>query len=291
MRRQPPQSKKILGSFFEKMSVTKYLIVINVAVYFLNLILANFGGSDILTRYFALSFGSLEHFKIWTIFTYSFLHAGLLHLGVNMLVLYFTGTQIEERIGGLKTLIIYFSAVLGGALFFMLASFMTQKGFLVGASAGVIGLLSALLIMMEDRVMRFLFFFVIPLNLRPRPILILMLCFELFGFLFFEIAPHSGGSGVGFSAHLGGIALGVLSALIIDGKIDKLSIPKFWKSNASFSRKIKPADSHYYKVDIIDENALKAETNRILDKINKSGFSSLSDAEKRTLQIAKEKLK
>lgn len=274
---------------FKNMTAVKFLILANVAVFLLNLFLQNFGGSDIMLRYFALSFDSLEHFKIWTLLTYAFLHAGILHLGVNMLVLYLAGSQLEARLGAKKTLIIYFASVLGGALVFMAASVLTQKGFLLGASAGVIGVLSAFLVLMEDRVMRFLFFFVIPLNLRPRPILLAMLCIELFGFLFFEIAPHSGGSGVGYSAHLGGMAAGVLSALIIEGKLANFSLPKF--GGRRVKRKLEPADSHFFKVDIVDEGALRAEVNRILDKINQSGFSSLTEAEKRTLQIAKEKLK
>lgn len=279
-------------SFFGKKSVVNYLIIANVAVYFLGLILSNFGGSDILTRYFALSFFSISDFKIWTLLSYSFLHGGLLHLAVNMLVLYISGTQLEERLGGVKTLIIYFSSVVAGALFFMAASVFTAKGFLVGASAGVIGVLSALLILMENRVMRFLFFFILPLNLRPRPILMLMLGIELFGFLFFEIAPHSGGSSVGFSAHLGGIAAGVISALIIEKRLNfaELKMPKFGVFKQG-RRSMDSADSHSYKVDIEDINELRRETNRILDKINSSGFSSLTDAEKRTLQRAKEKLK
>ena len=274
---------------FKNMTAVKFLILANVAVFLLNLFLQNFGGSDIMLRYFALSFDSLEHFKIWTLLTYAFLHAGILHLGVNMLVLYLAGSQLEARLGAKKTLIIYFASVLGGALVFMAASVLTQKGFLLGASAGVIGVLSAFLVLMEDRVMRFLFFFVIPLNLRPRPILLAMLCIELFGFLFFEIAPHSGGSGVGYSAHLGGMAAGVLSALIIEGKLANFSLPKF--GGRRVKRKLEPADSHFFKVDIVDEGALRAEVNRILDKINQCGFSSLTEAEKRTLQIAKEKLK
>lgn len=289
MRASGGSAKGDASSFFKNLSLTKRLILINVAVYVLDLFLRNFTGSDILVRYFGLSFDSLEHFKFWSLISYSFLHAGILHLGVNMLVLYLAGSQLEERIGGRKTLIIYLASVLGGALFFMAASVLTQKGFLVGASAGVIGVLSAFLLLMENRVMRFLFFFVIPLNLRPRPILIFMLCIELFGFLFFEIAPHSGGSGVGYSAHLGGMAAGVLCVLIMEGRLANFSLPKFVRRKVK--RKLEPADSHAFKVDILDENALRAEVNRILDKINQSGFSSLSDGEKRTLQIAKEKLK
>ena len=289
MRASGGSAKGDASSFFKNLSITKRLILINAAVYVLDLFLRNFTGSDILVRYFGLSFGSLEHFKFWSLISYSFLHAGILHLGVNMLVLYLAGSQLEERIGGRKTLIIYLASVLGGALFFMAASVLTQKGFLVGASAGVIGVLSAFLLLMENRVMRFLFFFVIPLNLRPRPILIFMLCIELFGFLFFEIAPHSGGSGVGYSAHLGGMAAGVLCILIMEGKFANFSLPKFGRRKVK--RKLEPADSHAFRVDILDESALRAEVNRILDKINQSGFSSLSDGEKRTLQIAKEKLK
>lgn len=81
--------------------------------------------------------------ELWRLLTPIFLHAGLLHLAFNMLVLYFTGTQIEERYGRREFV-----------LFYLLTGFLANVGYLlvhvliqppqalaVGASGAVLAVL------------------------------------------------------------------------------------------------------------------------------------------------------
>jgi membrane associated rhomboid family serine protease len=72
----------------------------------------------------------------WTIITYMFLHAGLMHLAFNMLALFFFGPRVEERLGSRNFLTLYLVAGITGAL----AALITTPGAAVlGASGGVGG--------------------------------------------------------------------------------------------------------------------------------------------------------
>lgn len=71
--------------------------------------------------------------------TYAFLHAGLLHLTVNMIALFSFGEAIVRRIGQKRFLLAYFVSVLGGAIGFGLLS--NSQSPMVGASGALFGLL------------------------------------------------------------------------------------------------------------------------------------------------------
>jgi len=73
----------------------------------------------------------------WTVVTYMFLHAGLFHLGFNMLALYFFGPRVEMRLGSGHFFGLYFVSGLVGAL----ASLMTPSAAIVGASAAIFGVM------------------------------------------------------------------------------------------------------------------------------------------------------
>ena len=53
----------------------------------------------------------------WTWVTYAFVHAGLLHLAFNMMVLYALGCRVEERMGSRAFILFYLYCAVGGALF------------------------------------------------------------------------------------------------------------------------------------------------------------------------------
>ena len=72
----------------------------------------------------------------WTAITYMFLHAGFSHIFFNMLVLFFFGPQVEDRLGGGRFLTLYFVSGLFGAATSMLFSPLAG---IVGASAAVFG--------------------------------------------------------------------------------------------------------------------------------------------------------
>lgn len=271
---------------FGGMEAVKILIAANAAFFLLDLIIRNFTGSDVLSRYFALSIANLAQGKVWTLFTYSLLHEGFLHIGVNCLVLYFAGTALELKIGQARTFFVYAASVFGGAIAFLASNLLGNQSLLIGASGGVIGLLSAFLMMSKNEVMTFIIF-IFPVRIRAWTMLKFMSAFEFLGFIFFELAPFSRG-GIGFSAHLGGIAAGCLCALIMSGK--RISFPKMPKFKASKKRSIGRASDYNFKVDISSEENLRAEVDRILDKVNKHGFYSLTDVEKDVLSEANKRM-
>ena len=80
----------------------------------------------------------------WRLFTAMFLHYGPLHLGLNMLALYWFGTAVEGAIGHLRFLAIYLAAGLAGSAG---ALILTPNTPTVGASGAIFGILGALLIL------------------------------------------------------------------------------------------------------------------------------------------------
>ena len=74
----------------------------------------------------------------WTIITYMFLHAGMMHLLFNMLGLYFFGPRLEERLGSRSFLILYVLSGVSGAL---LSLIMGPSAAVLGASAAVFGVM------------------------------------------------------------------------------------------------------------------------------------------------------
>ncbi|MFL4468339.1 rhomboid family intramembrane serine protease [Tateyamaria armeniaca] len=87
----------------------------------------------------------------WTMFfSYSLLHAGLLHLLGNMAMLLWVGPGLAARVGQLGFLLLWVGSVLGGGLVFVaMASASTP---MVGASGAVFGLIGALV--MYDYVLK-----------------------------------------------------------------------------------------------------------------------------------------
>src|SRR3546814_5222104 len=86
--------------------------------------------------------------RFWTIITYMFLHAGLWHILVNMLFLFFFGRLLEEYIGRKKLISIYFLGGIAGGLLFIISynlfpylKDMVGGAFLIGGSASVMAIL------------------------------------------------------------------------------------------------------------------------------------------------------
>jgi hypothetical protein len=212
-----------------------------------------------------------------------------------MLGLFFIGRILEPVIGARPLLILYaLGALLGGALFLLLH--LNQNTMVVGASSSVLALLSLFCLLYPEEKVTLLLFFFIPMNVQPKWILRLLLAYTLFGVVFYELlAYESSLFAIAHSAHLGGILGGFLyyrwmqknsrSTAKSGGASQATSIePPAW-----FQTKKKIADIDNYVVN--RRTSLVNEVDRILDKINKSGFASLSKAEKETLEAAKETLK
>ena len=246
-----------------------------------------------MAQWFALSGENIRSFKIWTLFTYCFLHStqSFMHIIGNMLGLYFIGRILEPYLGRQKFLILYFSGAIFGGLLYVILHFNSMT-VVVGASAAVFALMTVFCKIHPDRPITLLLFFILPVTIKPRYLLLGSSIISVLGLLFYELPNRSN---MAHSAHLGGIFLGVLFyRTVIQAKslfsmfgIDTVKIsPPDWLKHRQKNR----TNNLNYSVNRAPRNELQKEVDRILDKINTSGFGSLTDMEKTTLERAKDYL-
>jgi membrane associated rhomboid family serine protease len=140
--------------------VTRVLIGINVAVYLLELLLGgevNGTGNwiyehGVLVSQAQDSSGQLvgvAEGEWWRLVTAAFLHYGPLHLGMNMLVLWFIGPALEEYFGRAKYLLVYVVAGLAGSAGALVWS---PNALTVGASGAIWGLMGAAVVLESRRI-------------------------------------------------------------------------------------------------------------------------------------------
>ena len=200
----------------------------------------------------------------WTVVTYMFLHGSLMHIGFNMLVLYFFGPQVEARIGSRAFLQLYFVSGISGALLSMLLSFNNP---IIGASAAIYGVMLAFAKFWPDATI--LLMFVIPVP--ARVLVILATLFSLFSGL------TGAGAGIAHFAHLGGFAGAFLYLRWLD---HHTGAPR-----RSWQKKLKsPPRTSLRNWKSIDTRSIhevnRDEVNRILDKISAQGVDSLTPEER-----------
>jgi len=127
--------------------VTKILIGINVLVFLVNLAqgssLTQVSGS-LFVRGALYVPGGLDQGEWWRLITAAFLHASIIHLGMNMLVLWFIGAPVEQAIGRGRYLAIYIVSGLAGSAGAVIFS---PDVVTVGASGAIFGILGAALVL------------------------------------------------------------------------------------------------------------------------------------------------
>jgi len=191
------------GSF--RSSVTFALLIANVAAFVLEKIFV----PPWLYNQLVLSLDGLKDWHLWQLITYQFLHGGLLHLAVNCWVLFLFGREVEWAFGKARFLALYFtSGVVGGLLHAFVALVWPQyfDSPVVGASAGIFGVVAAFAMLYPDRRLTLLLFFIIPLRMRVKSLLWVSLVLSTLGLAFHD--SFFGGN-VAHAAHLGGILTGL----------------------------------------------------------------------------------
>ncbi len=260
----------------------------------------------------------------WQLVTYNFLHlgggfGGLLHVGFNMLWLYWIGQEYEEMHGPHQLLALYVLGGIGGGLFTVLVYAALPGAVVVyGASASVLALLTAVAILYPYKKIALLFIGTVRL------------LYVVIGFLVIDILLI-GGTSTAVAAHIGGALSGFLFARAERSGWDLTSWARLffetrrrsgggrprsgpqrtttqaapsedeglwsrfrtWLSppERASSERSGPAGAPRTAREERDrrnarENAREAEINRILDKISEGGYEALSDEEKRILEDA-----
>ncbi len=258
-----------------------------VAVFLLQLIAEAWFKSPVMSTLFALSGESIRSGYVWTLVTYGFLHGTegfwLVHIGINMLILYLFGRHLVGVIGNKLFWWLYLVSTLVGGTVWLLFNF-TRGVPVVGASGAVFGVVICFICMNPSQ--RIGFFF-IPVSFTPKTIAYILLGYTAIGFLFFELP---GATNVAHSAHLGGALAGYLFFKLIYGSLPELGSQKPRVEMPQWFRK-KPKrapQTGKFQVNISNRRDLQAEVDRILDKINSDGFGSLTDEEKKILDQAKD---
>jgi membrane associated rhomboid family serine protease len=271
-------------------SVVEILIVVLIFCFLVNSIISVFSSSinNFIFENLYFSTKSISNFLFWTPLTYSFFHDGPFHLIFNLLGLYFIGRAVEFDIG--KTNFIYLLCIGSAIGAFFWLTFNSSGLFLLGSSSMVMACLSMYCLKQPDNPITLLLFFVLPCKVKPRWILIGVLSIELYGFLFNEI---SSSSDIAHSAHLGGLLAGSLVFYLLrQGKNFPSFVFDVSKSKYPYKKtRSSTVDISDFKINLSSTSELQKEVDRILDKINESGFGSLTSKEKITLDKAKSLLR
>jgi membrane associated rhomboid family serine protease len=245
--------------------------MINIAVFGLQLV-SDYAAPGLLDSIFALSGHGLSQGYYWQFFTYMFLHGGVIHLLVNCLGLYFAGREVEIVCGPKHLLGMYFlGGFFGGIVQLLVGSPATE---LVGASAGVCAVLLAFTTILPELEITAFLFFVIPIKMRAkwlgRAVIITSILFYLIGF----------GRDIGHIAHLGGALTGWIYARRL-GYGGAFWLQRLFRDR----RRLQERRDRMNPTEFISE-----EIDPILEKISREGIHSLTRAERRVLELGREKI-
>ena len=172
--------------------VTQVLIAVNVGVYLLELLMGGqMNGTGNWLYENGVLFGpAVANGDWWRLGTAMFLHYGLIHLGMNMLVLWFIGPPLEEYFGHSRYALIYVVAGLAGSAGALVWSPNIPS---VGASGAIFGIMGAALVLEARRIWVF--------------------GGQAMGLVLFNLAITFLLPGISRGAHVGGLIGGALCAL------------------------------------------------------------------------------
>lgn len=289
--------------------VTKNLIIINLLFFLAKFVGDSRYGFD-LADVLGLKIFLASDFRIWQLFTYMFMHANTSHILVNMLGLWMLGRIMENVWGSRRFLFFYMVCGVGAGVIQEIAQYFyflhqddiyhwTERGLdiarglntwpsTVGASGAIYGLMLAFGMTFPNEYIYL--YFLLPI--KAKYFMIGAAAIELYSSL------ASSNDGVAHVAHLGGALFGLLLILHWRNKGNrpfgsgtsgsfKDSVNKFFHR---FSRPKRP------KMDVYSQNERnsdyeynarkkerEAEIDKILEKVKKSGYTSLTEEEKRKL--------
>ena len=253
--------------YFTNQPIFKKIIIINVIVFLLPLVSNTFLFLFNIPQINIIKFFDLHPnfeqiiMSPWSIITYSFFHIDFFHIFWNMFILYIVSNYFLSFLDNKKFLEIYFyGAILGGLLFIVsyniFPAFENSFSPLIGSSAAVYSLLIFVCAYFPDTSINLIFFNVKLKNLGLFYVILSLI----------QIPFSNAGGNI---AHLGGAIFGFYYAKNYNSLKSPLDI--FLKS--------------FKKINVKPKNKIdnQVEIDKILDKIRKSGYESLSEKEKEFL--------
>ncbi len=182
--------------------MVRRILIVLAATFFVQVLLGK-AGFFFFERWLRLDLASTGYLALWQLVTYALLHGGLWHLLMNALGLWMLGGEVERYLGSRGFLQYFVASVVGGGVLHTLFALFSQRPQpVIGASAGVLGLVLAYAMFFPQRQ---LFIFPLPFPIRARTFALIFGAIDLFGAI--DANP---GDGIAHFAHLGGMAGGYL---------------------------------------------------------------------------------
>ena len=281
------QYLKQLKTAYESGNTINKLIYWNIAIAVVTFILSAFFKDvyfDFINIFSLNSQFSVAVTKIWSFFTYSFIHAGLIHLIFNMIMLFYLGQLFTTFFTQIQLLGVYIvGAVFSGLFYVAIAAFFPLGGNVVGASGAIMALLFAVTA------------YAPYMNVRLMLIGNVKIWHIAVVFIFLDVVQIPFGNAGGHITHLGGALFGALYILLLRKGIDLSSFIIFFQKLFKRQKNQKKHFKNVYKNTTATNNSVsnnkdqvQKRIDEILDKIKKSGYESLSKEEKTFLFQQKE---
>lgn len=274
------------------------LTVLLATLFVVQACISHYGGRQAqrwIDEWLALSVSGVLHGRVWQFLSFQFLHSTPWpwHVLGNCLGLFFIGNALEEYMGTKRFLRLYLGCGLLGGLVQFLATLLLRNLDVpvIGASAGVMGLLAAFGWMFPEKQLTIFLYFV-PVNIRAKLLFWIFLVLSAYG----TLVPYGG---IAHGAHFGGLLGGM--ALVLWG--DRIRLPQpSWRFSrmrqppvamASVATPKKVAWNTARKEEIPDPagtDFISKEVDPILDKISAHGIQSLTERERRILEAARSRM-
>lgn len=294
-------------------TITKNLLIINVLAFLATLVIQSSSGID-LNNILGLHFFRASDFRIYQLVTYMFMHGGFAHLFFNMFALWMFGVVVEGVWGPRKFLFYYIACGIGAGLIQELAQFVeiylqlnaqaplgVGDAFIVmgqlanqlnglttvGASGAIYAILLAFgMIFPENKI----FIFPIPIPIKAK--------WFVMGYAALELYQAMAGTGgnVAHLAHLGGMIFGFFMIRYWQRHpshdfTQRRGTNAFERMKDFYEKHRQPAPESPREETRAESDwdynarrkAEQDEVDRILDKIRKSGYDSLTREEKQRL--------
>lgn len=274
------------------------LIVLNVIVF----VCCRLGSSgESLENILVLHPYYIRHFQIWRLFTYMFVHGDFFHILCNMWGVYMFGRPVERLLGTRRFLILYFVSGLIGALAWLALNFnnpfvafvsthggigrvasenlaevmrlapdtklLAVSGSVVGASGALFGILVAAAMAFPNVLVSLIF---PPVTMKLRTMVIIYMVIEI-------VQSFNAGSNIAHLAHLGG----ALGGFLFMRRLRQIPGMSIWSRIARLFRRENKNEGRFVNLEIDRDEVL-----RIVEKMSKYGYDSLTPQEKRILITA-----
>lgn len=261
-------------------NIVEKLIYLNVALFICTLLISVLQGLYKGEMNFIMEWFSLDNDintlfkKPWSILSYGFLHAGFLHILMNMIVLYFIGNLFLEYFTEKQLLNFYILGTLFGGIFFLFSQnyfplFEGKSTVLVGASAGISAIIIGITTYMPNY------------QIKLRFIGFVKLWYLAAFWIGLDILGLIGSNAGGHFAHLGGALFGFIYVSRASNK-EISFFNNLWSMFSSKNKKMKTVykSSTKRKNNVNNTNSNQVKIDAILDKISKSGYDTLTKEEK-----------